>query len=1533
MRIFLISYQALNKFNLPTEIRGDYWISYHHNGYEEKIINVYGENQNWQINSNQNVKIINPDCIEWEKGKLQVIQTNETVIDKVILKEYNMYYLCVGNFQNIYVLYCAPKCEKNLNCLDIGKVQEVVIGNGLHNHISYHNNLVKSTHARLNYVGNKWRIEDLGGAFGVFVNGYSLHSDIRELRNGDVIFIMGLIIIVMGRKLYINNPLNQVIWNTMTFRLIKEKPTIYASIYNTDTENEEISIYSDKDYFFKSPRIMPKIEYEKLKIDPPPTLRGFEEKSILLTLGTSLAIGITMLVTLISSISSMINGDSYSITRIVTSVSMLFGILVMPMITRKVQKSQSKKNEQRRQEKYKEYLNSKTKVIHNIIKKQRNILVNNYLSTEECVKNILGKNTRLWERRLGDKDFLTVRLGTGEIPVNIDIQYPEDKFTIEEDSLIDMARDIVEESRFIKDAPITYSLVEKNISAVIGRNKIEIENFIQNIILQLIALHSYQELKLVFLVKDNDIDWNYVKMLPHVWTDERKMRFFADNYSDMQEISIYLNDKFMRRMEKDKEIYQSFQPYYVIITDDYEKIENLNIIHNILKSDINKGFSILCISNQLAHLPDECENFIYLNGEESEIYQSEMSSSNTIQFVFDNTQTFFVDKIAKAIANIPIKYTTSNETSLKSSFGFLEMFNVGRIEQLNILDRWNSNDSTKSLKAQIGLDTSGMPIYLDIHEKFHGPHGLIAGSTGSGKSEFIITYILSLAINYSPEDVAFVLIDYKGGGLAGAFKKRDVQLPHLVGTITNIDTNGLERSLVSIKSELTRRQIAFNEARDLIDEGTIDIYKYQKLYKQGIVKKPIPHLLIICDEFAELKQQQSDFMEELMSVSRIGRSLGVHLILATQKPAGIVNDQIRSNSKFGICLKVQDKSDSNDVIKRPDAAYLKNPGQFYLNVGNEEYFILGQSAWSGAPYFPTDIVKKKVDTSIDFISDIGTVIINVDNQLQKNAEHHGEQLTSIVKYLFEIAERENIKMDNLWLDPIPETIFIKDLKAKYKIKKEQNVISPIIGEFDDPNRQRQGILRLNLSSGGNILIFGNAESGKETLLGTIIYDLITSYCTNEIWLYLLDFGTESLKIFNGCPHVGDIVLLDEEEKINRLFEMMSQEIRNRKEILSKYNGDYHLYLKTSDETMPRILIVLNNYDVFIENYGNQYDEELLSLSREGIKYGISFILTVSTSNSIRYRLAQNFKQKIVLQMNKDSEYSNIFERIGKKTVPKIFGRGLICLEGEDIYEFQVAKVSQPEYWYTKIQSAIEIIKKENNMIARHIPILPNVVSFDIVEPYLKDLQKLPIGIDKNKLEIFTYNFEDTFFTPILAKNVEDAVNFASKLANVMMQIENTRVRVFDCDEILEDRSIEISQECTSLIAEIEKNSIKGKMKEHEICIIIGMNKLTTEIKAVGKSLRQILMDAEKTKKYSFIIVESAIKIKSYGFEDWYKNYVTGDTGIWVGNGASEQYVISINLDRRILMQNYGCSFGYVVQKGKANIVKLLEMEGQGEEDG
>ena len=610
-------------------------------------------------------------------------------------------------------------------------------------------------------------------------------------------------------------------------------------------------------------------------------------------------------------------------------LSMLIGMMLMPMINRKMDKNKKKRQELERQTKYGQYINEKIAEIDEEMEKQRGILLHNYVSANECTKIILNKDNRLWEREIEDFDFLTVRLGIGEVPLKAEISYPEEKFMMEEDELREIANVVAVKSKTLIGAPITFNFAEKNISAIVSNDETKIDNLIKNIIVQLITFHNYEDLNLVFLLEeDKKKNWEYVKTIPHVWNSSKEIRFFADNYDDMEKVSIYLEEELKQRLiekEENKDLdYKAVKPYYLIITDNYKKIEKLRIIKEILKQKENLGFGIICTTNDIFQLPKETKAFINLNESEGQIIEKELTSSNQIKFVFNSPNILQFDKICYMLSNIPIRCVSSKkESSLPSSYSFLEMYDAGLIEQLNILERWKKNDTTLSLRAPIGVDDGGKNIYLDVHEKFHGPHGLVAGSTGSGKSEFIITYILSLAVNYHPYDVAFILIDYKGGGLAGAFQKNNIRLPHLVGTITNIDVAGLNRSLASIQSELKRRQVKFNMARNMTDEGTIDISKYKKLYHDGIVKEPIPHLFIICDEFAELKQQQPDFMEELISVSRIGRSLGVHLILATQKPAGIVNEQIRSNSRFAICLKVQNKEDSRDMIGKNDAAYLK----------------------------------------------------------------------------------------------------------------------------------------------------------------------------------------------------------------------------------------------------------------------------------------------------------------------------------------------------------------------------------------------------------------------------------------------------------------------------------------------------------------------------------------------------------------------------------------------------------------------------------
>ena len=1429
-----------------------------------------------------------------------------------------MYALMLGKQKEIYILQCLPDCEKDFLHVDLNNLQEITIGKKAGNSITYKNPMVSDVHARIYKFNGKWTIENFDLKYGVFVNNFPVYDNVKNIFNGDIIFIMGLEIIMIKNSLYVNNAFNSVNLNDKNFTLSNVKNVELKS------KTENIDVYADEEefnYYSRAPRVIPPIKKEQVTIDQPPDIQEDLKKPKILVLGSSLAMGVLMLTSLTSTIQGITKGTATGLEiagGLITTIVMLIAMIIIPIMDIKWDEKSKKKYEEKRQKKYRQYLAKKEELINEIKDKQRNILYENYLSDTECAKIITQNSPRLWERKISDDDFLFVRLGIGNVLLNIDITYPQEKFALEDDNLLDVLNKIITNSKFIENAPITMSLVQNNICSIISKDEDFTLKYIKNLIMQLITFHSYEDLKLVFLLdEEKSKDWQFVKMLPHIWDNSKQIRFFADTYDDMCEISRYLQDELKDRKSKEKNN-KIMSPYYLIITDDYKRAKNTTFIREFLKEKENLGFSLLCITDYVFNAPSVTKTFIEIQEKSKGVlYENGIDEANQTEINIEVLGTMFFEKFARKLANIPVKLNAKDTTKLlPKSYTFLEMFNVGNIQQLNTLERWKKNDSILSLKAPVGIDSNGMIINLDAHEKFHGPHGLIAGSTGSGKSEFIITYILSLAINYSPDDVTFLLIDYKGGGLAGAFQKNNIKLPHLVGTITNIDKYGLQRSLTSIQSELRRRQVIFNQARDMTDEGTIDIYKYQKLYHDGIVNEAISHLFIICDEFAELKQQQPEFMDELMSVSRIGRSLGVHLILATQKPSGIVNEQIRSNSKFAVCLKVQDTSDSIDVISKPDAAYLKNPGQFYFRVGQDEYFALGQSGWAGAQYIPSNVPKKRLDNSIEFISNTGLVIKKIDDAKQNFNNEKAEQLTSILKYIYLLAEKNNLKSKNLWLEDIPQDIYVNEIRKKYFERKNKNIVEVVIGEYDDPSNQRQGLVKIDLTKRENVIIYGNAESGKETLLSTLIYDVITNYTSTEVQLYVLDFGTEALKIYKKAPHVGDVIFMGDDGKLETFFEMIQAMIKQRKEILSNYNGDYNLYIEEGN-VMPIITIIINNYEGFDEAYENKYDDLILTLTREGAKCGMVFVVTASSTSAMRYRLTQNFSKKIGLQLNDENDYYSMFDNVKNKRPTRVFGRGLVSIEN-DLFEFQTAKICKHVEYNEFLEETFKRLNKENKVKAMPVPTLPNKIELEDFEQYLSDITKVPIGLVKKNLNVYMYNFLSHFVTVISAKQLKDCVQFITYVFEELKQLPNVEVKILDAEKSKNN----LKKAYNDFQKEI-KNDIKNNTEKFILYTIIGIDNFTSEDIIDEFKFSELLEKVKNTGRQSFVILENPDKLEGHTYDEWYTNYINADTGIWIGNGIENQTLITTNFSISGLENNCGNSYGYVVEEGIPTLIKFL----------
>ncbi|MBQ7104361.1 MAG: type VII secretion protein EssC [Bacilli bacterium] len=1534
MRLYLLETSKIFKFNLPVKIDGSFLFSYKDLKTKvENILNVEESNGSWKLKSNGNINIL----------------LNGTVMPDVVLQDYSCINLKIGSNPDNKYLFCLPSNDKNVSKYEIGNNTVINIGTGNDCHIIYNNSLTSPKHLGIEF--------DNGEYYAVPINDANICSYLNDkrivkrekLHVGDIIFINGLKIIWMRKFIVINNPGNSV--NVQSLNLYQEKEITDNTKYTPVSEEESgMELYSEDDYFSHTPRLRTIFEPETVEIDaPPPNQNPDDDLPFLLSMGTSLTMAASSIYMMYSTIYGLANGTTelaLGIPMLIMSGAMMIGSLVMPRLIKRYQKKRKIEREKLRQDKYRSYLNEKETYIQRKIREESQIISENNVSLQECYNFLLTNNRTVWSREIKDDDFLQLRFGVGTYPSSIVIKSPQEHFTLDDDNLTSMVYDLPDKYKILNNVPVTLSLTENNIVAFLFDCTFK-DDFIKGLMLQTAIYHSALDLKIVlFTNKENESKWEYLKNVPHIWNDEKNMRFFASTTEEAKIISSYLEKEFLARQEavkpknsddtnvqeardEDKSRpYTKFGTYYMIFTDDYKTLKNFNFTTEFFKDKTNFGFSLIMFDDSMRNLPQECEDFIVIDEKECGIFKKDLMASSLMKFKADYDPTIDMLDVASKLSNIPIQ-SQEVASSLPNSLSFLEMYNVGKIEQLNILNRWSTNNPTMSLSAPIGVHTNGDLFKLDLHEKFDGPHGLIAGSTGSGKSEFIITYILSMALNYHPYEVQFVLIDYKGGGLAGAFENREtgVHIPHLAGTITNLDTAEMNRTLVSLESELKRRQAKFNEVRDSIGESTMDIYKYQRLYREGVIKEPISHLFIISDEFAELKAQQPDFMAQLISTSRIGRSLGVHLILATQKPSGVVNDQIWSNSKFKVCLKVQSRSDSMEMLKRPDAASIKEAGRFYLQVGYDEYFDIGQSGWSGAKYVPSERIVKKFDDSINFVNNYGAVIKSINDYVKKEdvQDEKGEQLTNIVKYLHALSLKENLNCKKMWLDSLSEFIYLDSLKKKYNFLSKSYNFETMVGEYDAPKKQEQGIFSLDISD-KNTLIYGMQGTGKENFITTLLYSLMIHHHPKEVNIYIADFGAETLTIFRSMPHVGDVLVTSESDKLSALIKMLNKEYERRKKKFVDFSGSFIEYNHNNDEKENLLVVVLNSFEGFQEAFSRSSDVFDV-LFRDGPKVGITFIVSTSLNNSIRGRNAQCFVNKVCMRLANDMDYRDLVGAARGLVPGNKFGRGIAKMDDEAL-EFQTAFICEKENINNTIRNTSKYLSDAYNMKAPKIPILPDICHVEDVLFEMKDLSYIPIGVELNSLEVYVYDFTANNINLIVSNYIENHINFIYGLVKEFILLGNLKLKVIDGNGIFKKKyeGVEIfNDNFDDVIKAISDETLSNNSDvAKNIYIFIGISSIKEKLNNDNKNVLENLFTNSKNLNNSiFIFVDDYSSIKKVQVELWYRNVVDESNGIWLGEGVGDQLAIKVStltLDDKKIMFPY---IGYPIYKENHMIVKYV----------
>lgn len=1368
--------EKLSELWLPDVVEGYFYFS---DNYSRGFLSITAKNKEWVVSCNKPAYFTNVPL-----GQNFEVNLYDNQILEIDYKDYN------------YLLYVEKitATDRTFKNYSVSDDAEILIGSGFYNDICYNSSFVSENHAVIKLNKGQFFVTDQNSKNGVYVNGYRCTD--KTLQIGDVVSIIGLKIIIGPRVLSINNPKGNVAVKQERLQKLLFSYSATARYYGEFSDD----LYES--FFNRLPRKRLPLKESSIIVEGPPMSMDSNKMPLVLRMGSSLVMGGT--------------------AALAGNFTTLLSSVLLPFVSSKYTDKQRKDYENLRQTKYTEYLEQKKAEFDEACKNERTILNSKYPKGNELLE-IVNKRIHLWERRPYDSDFLHLRLGTGRKTLSSEINYPARHFELESDELEEKMYDLVEDVHWVDDIPIILSLVDTRVCGLLG-NRTQLIDFIRKLVLQTAIFHSYDEVKMVFLLNKYELEClEEVKYLPHFWDNDQTFRFVATNEVEAYKVGEYIKNQLSNDKDNEKDISKIMKKrsFFVIFALDKKLVESHEVFGEIIESDDKSAVSIIAAYDDL---PKETQKIITLKTAEDNICTTLAADGGEDEsFSADCYNENNMIKALKNISNIRLK-TDEKAKEMPKSVTFLEMFNVGRVEQLNSLKRWKDNNPIISLSAPVGVGTDGEVFTLDLHEKRQGPHGLVAGMTGSGKSEFIITYILSMAVNYHPDEVAFVLIDYKGGGLAGAFDNptTGVRLPHLVGTITNLDGASIQRSLLSIESELLRRQKKFNEVKSIVNEGTMDIYTYQKLYRAGKVSEPMPHLFIISDEFAELKQQQPEFMEKLISAARIGRSLGVHLILATQKPSGVVNEQIRSNTKFRVCLRVQDRSDSMDMLKRADAAELTDTGRFYLQVGYNEYFAMGQSAWCGADYEPQDVVATKQDNSVEFVDTTGQVIAVAKPKVEKSSSGL-KQIVAVVNYLSDLAKEHGVSTKRLWCDELPKKIDLNSINNDTSLDKFK--IS--LGIVDDPEQLKQFPLIVDFKKCHNLLIVGGVGSGKTNLIENILFLLSRKLTSNDLNYYILDYSSRILKVFRKCPQCGAVLQEEDENCLDNFFDLVNTIIRERKELFSSLEVDSYEAAKRIVD-IPIVLIFIDNIaGLSTSRTGESYYYKLPTMLKDCANYGVKFVITCNHINDVSSRIRQEINDRLALHLKDKYSYSDILSCKVDYMPSEITGRGLCKIYNKPL-EFQSAML------WPDVSGAShnEILKEEISRVicasekfgcARQLSVYSEKITYDDFLLQFKNerialgysrLTEKPIALPLKQYTLLSIVFGKKFGKEIIVNNLLKAAQKENMDICVLKSRSNSVFdEVIDINSFSEAESLTFSNENVETLIKALYNTMVPRRKD------------------------------------------------------------------------------------------------------------------------
>ena len=663
------------------------------------------------------------------------------------------------------------------------------------------------------------------------------------------------------------------------------------------------------------------------------------------------------------------------------------------------------------------------------------------------------------------------------------------------------------------------------------------------------------------------------------------------------------------------------------------------------------------------------------------------------------------------------------------------------------------------------------------------------------------------------------------------------------------------------------------------------------------------------------------------------------MILATQKPSGVVDDQIWSNSRFKIALKVADRSDSNEMLHTPDAAEITQTGRAYLQVGNNEVYELFQSAWSGADYQPDKDDMGIEDHTIYLINELGQYeILNEDLSGLEDVDEIKEvptELDAIVHHIQLLCEEQEIPpVPQPWLPPLKERIALDELEEVQPAVAwaQEKPLSVLLGMADIPQAQKQEAVSINLSKDGHILLYGSPGTGKTTFLQTAGMDLARKFSPKALTMYLMDFGTNGLAPLSKLPQVADTMLLDQTEKISKFVRIMERELNRRKKLLADYGvGTLELYRQASGQEEPAIVILLDSYEAFKEEaYEAELFKLLVRISREGLSIGVHLLVTAGRQTNLRAQLYSNFKHQLSLPQNEAGEVRAI---VGSTplamTMEDIKGRALMKREEVDVIQLAlpVYGANDTQVLNNLRQEVASLQEAWTGQRPSAIPMVPEELTekdfysrASVQTAYEHGL--VPLGLDMETVEPVTWNLAKGNLLYLTDKE-EQMTALVKHIAKGKQKVIILAPKYHNLPEMEGVTILASPEEYQAGIASIEKRiqeRLEGKQRDHVATVVVyNLTELVVELNSEALDTLAYVLDKGIRAGYGSLVMSSPLITK---YIDVVSKTVRSYKQAVIGLRLSDQSVLTVT-NRPVREPQLEEQEHYYVADGLASRMKVL----------